>query len=80
MTNASGTVGAGVTESIGSTTKGLTSAGVVVGTTAGAGDEVGGFPPNGVGVAYCPHKEAFPAQEASKKEAAIKKLMIRFTK
>ena len=59
-------------------TNGLTVAGVWVGTTAG--EAVGGSPPNGVGVTYCPHKDAFPVQEASKKEAAIKKLISRFTK
>jgi hypothetical protein len=54
--------------------------GVVVATTAGAGETVGEFPPDAVGVAYCPHKEAFPTQDASKKETAIKKLISRFTK
>jgi len=54
--------------------------GVCVTTTAGAGEDVEGIPPNGVGVAYCPHKEAFPPQDASKKEAAIKKPISRFTK
>ena len=52
----------------------------VAGTLVGAGDEVGGMPPGGVGVAYCPHREAFPPHEASKNEAATRKLVNRFTK
>jgi hypothetical protein len=80
VTNASLNVGTGVTGSTVSTTNGLIAAGVWVTTTAGAGEAVGGIPPNGVGVVYCPHREAFPAQDDSKKEAAIKKLISRFTK
>ena len=80
VTNASLNVGWGVTGLTVSTTKGLTAVGVCVATIAGAGATVGGFPPGGVGVAYCPHKEAFPPQDASKKEAAIKILISRFTK
>jgi len=80
VTNASLNVDVGVTGSTVSMTKGLMVVGVVVAMTAGAGAEVGGTPPNGVGVMYCPHKEAFPAQDASKNEAAIKKLISRFTK
>ncbi len=38
------------------------------------------MPPNGVGVTYCPHREVFPTQDASKNEAVIKKLIRRFTK
>jgi hypothetical protein len=38
------------------------------------------MPPGGVGVKYCPHREAFPAQDARKKEAAIIKPISRFTK
>jgi hypothetical protein len=52
---------------------------VCVGITA-TGVEVGGMPPGGVGVKYCPHNEAFPEQDASKNDAAIIKLMSRFTK
>ena len=78
--NAPPNVEAGVTGSTVPTTKGLISVGVCVITTAGAGEEVAGILPDGVGVAYCPHKEAFPAQDVSKKEAAIKKLISRFTK
>jgi hypothetical protein len=63
-----------------SVTGGGIAVGVVVGMITGAGEAVGGSPPSGVGVKYCPHKEAFPAQEASRKEAAIKKLVSRFTK
>jgi hypothetical protein len=54
--------------------------GVVVITAGEIGDEVGGMPPSGVGVAYCPHNEAFPPQDAIKKVAGIKKLISRFTK
>ena len=54
--------------------------GIAIVVVAGAGEEVGGTPPNGVGVAYCPHNEAFPPQADSKKEAAIKELISRFTK
>jgi hypothetical protein len=48
----------------------------------GTGVEVGGMPPGGVGVKYCPHNEAFPphAGAASKNDAAIIKLISRFTK
>lgn len=77
VTNGPLKVGIGVTGSSVSMTTGLV--GVVVATTAGAGVDVGGTPPNAVGVTYCPHREAFPAQDASKKEAAIKKPMSRFT-
>jgi len=80
VTNASLNVEVGVTGATVSTTKGLITVGVIVATTAGAGEAVGGFPTNAVGVTYCPHKDAFPAQDASKKEAAINKLMSRFTK
>jgi hypothetical protein len=34
----------------------------------------------GVGVAYCPHRDALLPQEAIKKDAAIKRLIDRFTK
>jgi hypothetical protein len=48
---------------------------------ARGGVAVGGMPPGAVGVAYCPHNEAFPLlQDASKKDAAIIQLIIRFTK
>jgi len=80
VTNASLNVDVGVTGSTVSMAKGLMRAGVVVATTGGAGEEVGGAPLHAVGVTYCPHKEAFPAQDVSKKEAAIKKPMSRFTK
>jgi hypothetical protein len=39
-----------------------------------------GIPPSGVGVAYCPHREALPPQAVSKKEIVIKTLISRFTK
>jgi hypothetical protein len=51
---------------------------VCVGIT-GIGVDVGGMPPSGVGVKYCPHNEEFPPHEASKNDAAIMKLMNRFT-
>jgi hypothetical protein len=58
---------------------GTNGSGVTVAIT-GEGVRVGRIPPGAVGVAYCPHREAFPTQDASKKEAAIKKLISRFTK
>jgi hypothetical protein len=56
--------------------------GVDVRVKVGAGDAVRVAPPRAVGVAYCPHREAFPAhaEAASKKDAAIRKLISRFTK
>jgi hypothetical protein len=42
--------------------------------------EVGGMPPGGVGVKYCPHNEAFPVQDASKNDATIIEPISRFTK
>ena len=55
--------------------------GVSVAARVGTGEEVAGMPPRGVGVAYCPHNEAFPlhADAVNKKDAAIKKLISRFT-
>lgn len=83
VTNASLKEGVGVTVS-GSTSK-TDMPGVCVGMM-GTGVDVGGMPPSGVGVEYCPHKEALPAQDASKNDAAtseavlwIKKPMMRFT-
>ncbi len=68
---------------VGTAVEGITSvikgSGVFVITT-GEGVKVGMTPPNGVGVEYCPHREAFPPQDASKNEAVIKKLIRRFTK
>jgi hypothetical protein len=72
-------VGVGVIVLTDSITNGLSVVGVCVATTAGIGDEVG-IPPNGVGVAYCPHSEALLPQDAIKKEAAIRKLINLFTK
>jgi len=75
--NASLNVGVGITVFVTAcVTNGL--AGSVA--MAGMEGEVVGTPPSGVGVAYCPHNEAFPPQDASKKEAAIKALISRFTK
>jgi hypothetical protein len=62
---------------------GINTSGVCVATTTtGVGEDVGKTPPGAVGVAYCPHRDAFPphADVASKKEAAIKKLVSRFTR
>jgi hypothetical protein len=80
VTNASLKVDVGVTGSTVLIISGLIVLGVVVAMIVGAGEAVGGTPPKGVGVTYWPHKEAFPAQDASKNEAAIKKLISRFTK
>ena len=79
--NASLNVGVGVMA--GSKTRGMTVSGVCVGTTTGAGDEVGNAPPSGasgVGVTNCPHRDAVPPQAASKNDAAINRLISRFTK
>jgi len=80
VTKASLKVGCGVAGSVVSMTKGEIVSGVVVATTAGTGDELGTMPPRAVGVAYCPHREVFPPQDASKKEAAINTLKSLFTK
>jgi hypothetical protein len=77
VTNASLKEGVGVT--VFAAASNAKASGVCVGMT-GMGDEVGGMPPSAVGVAYCPHKDAFPLQDASKKDAAIIELIRRFTK
>src|SRR5215212_4356275 len=77
VTNASLNVGVGVSASTTSSTNGSA---VIVTVIAGGGDDVGGMPPRAVGVAYCPHNEAFPPQDAIKKDAAIKILISRFTR
>ena len=79
VTNASLNVGVGM--AVASNTKGLIGSAVCVGTTVGGGD-VGEAPPSGVGVAYCPHRDALlppHADAASRNEAAIKRLISRFT-
>jgi hypothetical protein len=58
---------------VSSTTNGLSRVGVSDGTTAGAGVDVRTGPPRGVGVAYCPHRDALPTQDAVIKETAINK-------
>jgi hypothetical protein len=58
----------------------VTNGATVAVPVAGRREGVGEVPPNGVGVAYCPHREGVPPQDASRKEAAIKKLIRRFTK
>jgi hypothetical protein len=74
---------ASLKEAVGVTVSAIASkaigSGVCVGIT-GTEVDVGGMPPRGVGVKYCPHKEAFPAQDARKNDAAIIKLISRFTK
>ena len=48
--------------------------------TAGAGVDVGGGPPNAVGVGYCPHSDdVLPTQELVNKEIAMNKAGSRFT-
>ena len=44
-----------------------------------SGVEVRGEPPMGVGVAYCPHRDALPTQDALIKETAINKAESRLT-
>ena len=67
-----------------SRTRGLTVSGVWVAAGRVGGIDVGEAPPSGVGVTYCPHRDAFSpaphAEVASKNDAAIKRLMSRFTK
>ncbi len=80
VTNASPNVGVGTVVCVAtSVMNGLVGLGSVA-TGMGDGDEVGGTPPKGVGVLYCPQSETFPPQDASKNEAVIKKLIRRFTK
>lgn len=68
---------------VGSVTKGTDEVDVSVGTTAGEGIEVNvavrGAPPTGVGVTYCPHRDALPTHEAVIKETAINKAESRLT-
>jgi hypothetical protein len=74
-------VGRGVKVVVTSTTKGLGWVGVSDGTTAGMGVDVDvtGAPPIGVGVRYCPHRDASPTQDAVIKETAINKAESRLT-
>jgi hypothetical protein len=58
---------------------GTTGTGVFVELISGIGEEVGGKPPSGVGVVYCPHKDAFPTQEASMEDEITKRIIARFT-
>jgi len=79
VTNASWVaVGTGVGVVVTPNTKGPRAVGVSGIYAAGAGEDVGGMPPNGVGVAYCPHSDALPTHEVAMKETAIKRLGIRF--
>lgn len=65
-TNGPGKVGVGVTE--GART-----------VTEVADGKVTGAPPSGVGVGYCPHRDALPTQDAVIKETAINKAESRLT-
>ena len=56
-----------------------TGIGVSVSVVVGNGEDVGGTPPNGVGVVYCPHRDAFPTQETSRQAEIIRGKMTRFT-
>jgi len=72
-------VGVGVNVVVTPNDSGSIGAGVSVTRLCGIGEEVGGIPPSGVGVAYCPHKEAFPMQDASMEDVIMRKMMARFT-
>src|SRR5215211_5907250 len=61
------------------TTSGPNAVGVSGTKIAGSGENVGAEPPSGVGVAYCPHRDALPTHEAVAKDTAIKRPRIRFT-
>ena len=80
VTNASLTrVGVGVFVVVIPDVIGSTGTGVSVGTIVGTGDNVGGTPPNGVGVVYWPHREAFPTQETSRQAETKTGIRTRFT-
>ena len=80
VTNASFiSVGVGVFVVVMPNARGSKGMGVSVRVVVGTGDEVGGTPPNGVGVVYCPHKEAFPAQDTSMQDEIIRGKRTRFT-
>jgi hypothetical protein len=72
-------VGTDVNVIVCSTTNGPGRVGVSNRTTAGAGVEVRAEPPWGVGVVYCPHRDALPTQDAVIKETAINKAESRLT-
>ena len=72
-------VGEGVKVAVGSMTTVGSAVAVSVGGRTGAGVTVGEAPPTGVGVAYWPHKDALPTQEAVRKETAINNVEIRLT-
>jgi hypothetical protein len=77
VTNASVNVGTGVV--VVSNTKGLVVSGVCVGRITVGGSTVGEAPPSGVGVAYCPHNDVLPPQDANKSDAVIKRPNSFFT-
>jgi hypothetical protein len=76
VTNASlVTVGEGRGVTSTAAMKGLSAVGVTDGITTGEDTGV----PNGVGVRYCPHRDALPTQDAVSKETVINKAEMRFT-
>jgi len=72
-------VGVGVFVVVMPNARGSKGTGVSVRAIVGMGDEVGGTPPNGVGVVYCPHKDAFPTQETRRQAKIIIGKRTRFT-
>jgi hypothetical protein len=72
-------VGTGVNVVVSSTTNKPARVGVLDGATTGTVVEVGGEPPGGVGVAYCPHRDALPTHDAVIKETTINKAESRLT-
>ena len=72
-------VGMGVIVVVTSTTNGPARVGVSDGTIAGALVDVSEGPPKGVGVVYCPHRDALPTQDAVIKEIAINNTESRLT-
>ena len=54
-------------------------AGVSVSFAAANGSSRTGLPPTGVGVWYCPHKEALPVHDARSREIRKRGMKTRFT-
>ncbi len=80
VTNASWVaVGWGVEAVVSPIISGRASVGVIGWKTAGSGVEVGAKPPSGVGVVYCPHRDALPTHDAVNKETAINRPESRLT-
>jgi hypothetical protein len=61
------------------TTNGLNAVGVSSAKICRTGDAMGDTPPSGVGVAYCPHRDASPTHEQVAKATRIKRTRICFT-